>query len=87
MGSAGANQLMLMAIIFLIFYLLVIRPHKKEQEEKKKKIASLQKNDKVVTAGGIHGTVINVKDETIILRLDDNVKAEFDKEAISRVKE
>ena len=79
-------QLFPILLMFLVFYVLVIRPHKKEQDEKKKKIAALQKNDRVVTAGGIHGTVINIKDDTIILRVDDNVKMEFDKESVSRVK-
>ena len=74
-------------LMFLIFYVLVLRPQKKEQEGKKKKISALQKNDRVVTAGGIHGTVVNIKETTIILRIDDSVKVEIDKEAVSTVKE
>lgn len=80
-------QLFPILLMFLVFYVIVIRPHKKEQDEKKKKVAALQKNDRVVTAGGIHGTVVNVKEDSIILRVDDSVKMEFDKEAISRVKD
>ena len=72
-------------LMFLIFYLLVIKPQKKEQDEHKKKLAALKKNDAVVTAGGIHGTVSLIKETTVIVRVDDSVKLELDKSAISRV--
>lgn len=89
MGAEGnpLTQLFPFLMMFLIFYVLVIRPHKKEQAEKKKKIEALKKNDSVITAGGIHGTVVNVKETTLILRIDDNVRIEIDKEAISTVKD
>ena len=72
-------------LMFFIFYVLVIRPRNKEQDGHKKKLEGLKKNDVVVTAGGIHGTVVNVKEKTVVLRVDDSVKMEFDKTAISRV--
>ncbi|MFP4473278.1 MAG: preprotein translocase subunit YajC [Candidatus Omnitrophota bacterium] len=78
-------QLIPFLLVFGIFYLLVIKPEKKKQQEHKKRLEALQKNDRVVTAGGAHGTVVNVKDTTVILRLDDSVRVEFDKDAISRV--
>ncbi|MEW5895168.1 MAG: preprotein translocase subunit YajC [Candidatus Omnitrophota bacterium] len=80
-------QLFPLILMFLVFYVLVMRPHKKEQEQHKKRLAALQKNDRVVTTGGIHGTVVNVKETTIILRVDDNVKLEFDKDAIKVIKD
>jgi preprotein translocase subunit YajC len=49
-------------------------------------LSSLNKNDEVVTSGGIHGTVVNVKDKTFILRIDDSVKIEIEKNCISYVK-
>ncbi|NTV29961.1 MAG: preprotein translocase subunit YajC [Candidatus Omnitrophica bacterium] len=75
-------QLVPMAIIFGIFYFLVISPEKKKQKEHKNLLDNLKKNDEVVTAAGIHGTVVNVKDKTVVLRLDENVRVEFEKEAI-----
>ena len=72
--------------IFLIFYFIVIRPEKEKQKEHKEQIAKLGKNDQVVTAGGMHGTVVNVKTDTIILRVDDNVRIEVDKESITKIK-
>ena len=73
------------AIIFVIFYLLVFRPRKKEQEERKNLLTSLKKNDDVITTGGVHGTVVNVKEKTVIIRIDDAAKMEIDKEAITTV--
>ena len=74
-----------MILIFAIFYMLVFRPQKKEQKEKLKMRETLKKNDQVVTVGGIHGTVVLTKEKTVMIRVDDNVKIEFDKEAIATV--
>jgi preprotein translocase subunit YajC len=79
-------QLFPFFMMFLIFYLLVLRPQKREQDAHKKKLSALQKNDRVITAGGIHGTIINVKESTVIIRVDDNAKLEIDKDSIKVVK-
>lgn len=79
-------NLMPVVLIFVIFYFLLIRPQKKSQAEHKKMVANLKKNDEVVTSGGIHGTIVNVKDTTVMLRVDDNVKVEVQKNAISTIK-
>lgn len=87
--NQAANPLMnLMPIIliFIVFYFLLIRPQKKAQDEHKKMIANLKKNDEVITSGGIHGTVMNVKDHSITLKVDDNVKIEVQKTCISTVR-
>ncbi len=73
-------------LIFVVFYFLLIRPQKKQEKEHRKMLNNLDKNDEVVTSGGIHGTIVNVKDQTLTLRIDDNVKIEIDKGFISRVK-
>ncbi|HBR15488.1 MAG TPA: preprotein translocase subunit YajC [Candidatus Omnitrophica bacterium] len=69
-------------LIFFIFYFLVLRPQRSKQKEQKEMIKNLKKNDEVITTSGIHGTVALVKDKTVVLRVDDNVKIEFDKESI-----
>ena len=87
--SSGQNplvSLMPIVFIFIIFYFLLIRPQKKAQDEHKKMIASLKKNDEVVTSGGIHGTIMNVKDETITLKIDDDVKVEVQKSSVTSMK-
>ena len=73
-------------LIFVIFYFLLIRPQKAKEKEHRKMLSSLNKNDEVVTSSGIHGTIVNVKDKTVILRIDDNVKMEIEKNAVAYVK-
>ena len=72
--------------IFIIFYFLLIRPQKTKEQEQRKMLEKLDKNDEVVTSGGIHGTIVNVKEKSIILRIDDNVKMEVEKGCIAYVK-
>ena len=83
--DAGAPMLLPMILIFGIFYLLVFRPQKKEQKEKQAMRENLKKNEQVVTIGGIHGTVVLVKERTVTVRVDDNTKIEFDKESIASI--
>jgi preprotein translocase subunit YajC len=88
MGASGNPlfQLMPVILIFIVFYFLLIRPQKKMQNEHKSMVASLKKNDEVVTSGGIHGTIMNVKEGTVTLKVDDNVKIEVSKNSISVMK-
>ncbi len=79
------NQIFLMMMIFAIFYFLLIRPQKSKEKEHQKMLNSLAKNDEVVTTGGIHGTIVNVKDKTLVLRIDENVKMEIEKSSVGYV--
>ncbi len=72
-------------LIFLIFYFLIIKPKKDDQAKHKQKINSLKKNDEIITIGGIHGTIVNVKEKTYTIRIDQNVRVEIDKEAVSTI--
>ncbi|MFA4992292.1 MAG: preprotein translocase subunit YajC [Candidatus Omnitrophota bacterium] len=72
--------------VFVIFYFLLIRPQQKKQKDFEKMLAGVKKNDEVVTTGGIHGTILNVKDDTFTLKIDDNVKIEINKNAVGYVK-
>jgi preprotein translocase subunit YajC len=69
--------------IFLIFYFLIIKPQKIKEKEHQLMLNSLEKNDEVITVGGIHGVVVNVKEKTVVLRVDDNVKIEVEKNCIA----
>ena len=90
-GNAGSGAAMIanffpIILIFVIFYFMLIRPQQKKQKEFEKMLKELKKNDEVVTSGGIHGTILNVKDDTLTLKIDDNVKIEVNKSAIGYVK-
>lgn len=80
-------QLLPMVVIFGIFYFLVIRPEKKKQKDHKDLLTALTKNDKVITAGGMHGVIVNVKEKTVVVRVDEGCRIELTKESISTVVE
>jgi preprotein translocase subunit YajC len=84
MGGGIVSFLPFVAII-AIFYFLIIRPQNKKQKETQKMLAALKKGDKIVTIGGIHGTIQTVKENTVIVRVDENTKLEFSRSAISGV--
>lgn len=88
MGGAQNPMVGLMPVIFIfvIFYFLLIRPQKKAQDELKKMIAALKKNDDVITTGGMHGTIVNIKETAVTLKIDDNVKVDVEKSCIARMK-
>ena len=87
-AGSGANPLMtflpFLAII-AIFYFLMIRPQNKKQKETQKMLSQLKKGDKIVTIGGIHGTIQAVKEQTVIVKVDEDTKLEFSRSAISTV--
>ena len=83
-GSMLVNVLPFILII-AIFYFFIIRPQNKKQKETEKMINALKKGDKVVTIGGIHGVVSSTKEKTVIVKVDDNTKLEFNRSAIATV--
>jgi preprotein translocase subunit YajC len=72
-------------MMFVIFYLLVFRPQAKTRKTHEQMLKNLKKHDEVVTNGGIFGTVVNVKEQSVTLRVDENVRLEVEKSAIARV--
>ena len=79
-------QFLPLVFLFVVFYFLLIRPQQKKQKEHANMLAKLDKNDEVITAGGIHATVISVGDKTATVRIADNVKVEIEKSSIQQVK-
>ncbi len=86
-GAPGGFGSMFIPLICIgvIFYFLILRPQQKKGKEQQALISSLKSGDKVVTSGGIHGLISNVKDKTVILKVADNVKIEVDKAAVGVV--
>lgn len=83
--GSGLSMLVPFICIGVIFYFLIIRPQSKKQKDHELLIKSVETGDKVVTTGGIHGLISNIKDTTLILKIADNVKIEIDKNAIAVV--
>lgn len=72
-------------LIFVVFYFFLIRPQKKKEETRKKMIGAVAKNDRIITIGGIHGTVTQVDDASVLAQVDTNTKLRIDKNAIASV--
>jgi preprotein translocase subunit YajC len=84
-GTGGLIGLWPIVLIFVIFYFLLIRPQQKKQKDHQKMLGSIKKGDRVVTSGGVYGTVVGVKDNVVVLKIAENVKVEFAKSAISHI--
>lgn len=77
--------MMPLIFIFVIFYFLLIRPQQKKAKEHEKLVQAVKTGDRVITNAGIHGVVANIKDKTLIIKVADNVKIEFDRAAVAVV--
>jgi preprotein translocase subunit YajC len=82
-GAGGSSFFFMLIAIFAIFYFLMIRPESKRRKERQQMIDSLKRHDKVVTIGGLHGEVLDVHDDMVVLKISDSVKVEVAKSAIS----
>jgi preprotein translocase subunit YajC len=86
-GAQGMiASLLPLILIFVVFYFLLIRPQQKKAKEHKQMLDNIKKGDKVITAGGIYGVVESVGDNTITLKISENVKVKFGKGYISTVR-
>lgn len=83
-GTPGGNysSLLVLALIFVVFYFFMIRPQNKKQKEIQKARAALKSGDRVVTSGGIYGKIREVKDDSFIVEISDNVRIRVEKSAV-----
>jgi len=81
----GGNPLIPFIIVMVIIFFFMIRPQMKKEKERQKMLAGLKKNDYVVTTGGIYGTITNIKNNIIELKVDEQTKLQIAKSAIIQV--
>ncbi|MFC0212563.1 preprotein translocase subunit YajC [Paenibacillus chartarius] len=74
-----------LVLMFVVLYFLLIRPQQKRQKTRNQMLNSLKKGDKVVTIGGLHGTIQEITDDTVVLRVNDVTRMTFDRSAINSV--
>lgn len=86
-GPGFSDQLMLILIIFSIFYFIVFRPMRKGQKDTERMRLDLKNGDRIVTNGGIYGTVVGVSEDVVQVRIADQVKIQLAKSAVARVEE
>ncbi|HIL56065.1 MAG TPA: preprotein translocase subunit YajC [Verrucomicrobia bacterium] len=84
-SGGGLTSFLPLILIFVIFYFLLIRPQKQKQKKLRSQVEAMKIGDKVITAGGIHGLVTSVKKQSISVKVDNNVKIEFEKGSIATV--
>ena len=87
-GPGGLGNFLPMIIILgVIFYFLILRPQQKQRKEHQIMLNNLKKGDKVITIGGIHGMITNIKDKDkiIVVKIADNVKVELSRSSIAQV--
>lgn len=85
--AAGAGLLANIPLLLLfvgVFYFLVFRPQQKEAAEHQKLVAGLQKGDKVVTTGGLHGRVVEARSDTLVLEISPNATVTVDRDVVKR---
>ena len=84
-GGGLVSTLIMFGAIFLIFYFMIIRPQQKKAKERDKLLSNLEKGDKVVTNGGIHGIIAGLEEKTALLQVADNMKIKIERSAITTV--
>jgi len=82
-SASGFAQLVPLIIIMVIFYFLLIRPQQKRAKEHRNMVAAIKKGDKVLTNGGIYGTIIDVKEGFLQVEIADNVRVRIQRDAVS----
>jgi preprotein translocase subunit YajC len=86
---AGGNdfskylQPIMLALIVVVFYFFMIRPQQKKAKDQKTFLTDLKKGDRIVTIGGLHGTIVEMNDLTIVIEAEGRTRLKFDKAAIS----
>ena len=85
-GGGGLMSTMIMfALIIGIFYFLILRPQQKRQKERKILLEALKKGDKVLTSGGMHGTISGLDEKTVLIQVGDGIKLKFDRSAVTSI--
>ncbi|MGB3466304.1 MAG: preprotein translocase subunit YajC [Cyclobacteriaceae bacterium] len=82
-GFGGMQNIIMIGGMIIIFYFFFIRPQQKKQKDKRNFIDEVQKGDKIVTIGGIHGKIHSMDDTTMVLELDKGFKMTVEKSSIS----
>lgn len=82
---AGFGGLMPLIFIFVFFYFFLLRPQQKKAKEHQNLLKTLKKGDKIITSGGIHASVVSVKEKTFEIKIADQINIQISKEAVSEV--
>ena len=79
------STLIMFALIIAIFYFLILRPQQKRQKDRQKLLETLKKGDKVLTAGGMYGTIAGIDEKTVLIQVADGVKMKFERSSVTSI--
>ncbi|MGQ9824672.1 MAG: preprotein translocase subunit YajC [Desulfotomaculales bacterium] len=79
--------LLYVVVLFALLYFLLIRPQQQRQKKHQQMIKNLKVNDNIITIGGIYGTIVKIKEDSLIIRVADNVRLEILKTAVAQVRQ
>lgn len=82
-GASNFSGLIMLLLVFVVMYFFMIRPQLKKQKEAQKFRNELKKGDKVVTIGGLHGKIVELTDNTVVIEVDKDINLTFEKSAIA----
>jgi preprotein translocase subunit YajC len=84
-GASGISTIIMFGSIIAIFYFMIYRPQRKRQKERETLISKMDKGDKVILSGGMHGTISAIEDTTVLIQVSDTTKIRFEKSAVNSV--
>lgn len=87
-NSGSGNMLLTfgpIVLMFVVLYFLLIRPQQRKQKTRVSMLGQLKKGDKVVTIGGLHGTIMEITDDIVVLRVNDTTRMTFDRSAVNSI--
>ncbi len=85
-SSAGLLSLIPFLLIFVVFYFLLILPQQRRQKKQREMLAAIKKGEKIVTTGGIWGTITNLDKETVTVQIADNTKVRMQRDHVARIR-
>lgn len=86
-GGGMSSSILMLVLMFAIFYFLLIRPQQKRQKQRNAMLSALKKGDSVVTVGGLHGTIVELTEDKVTLRVNEQNKMVFERSAINTIVE
>ncbi len=84
-SSGIMNTIIMFGLMFLVLYFMIIRPQQKRQKDHQKMLGNLKKGDKVIAAGGMHGTIAGIDDKTLLVEISEKVKVKVERGSVSGI--
>ena len=85
-GTGGLGSFLPLILMVAVFYFLLIRPQQKRAKQRNAMLGAVKRGDLIVTIGGIHGTILELREDTVLISISEETKITIDRQAINQVK-